>query len=188
MVNSDKYYIHPTVIIETENIGDNTRIWGFSHIMEAVVIGENCNVGEHCFLESGVRVGNNVVIKNGISIWNGVEIEDGAFLGPHMVFTNDLNPRSGYPKPLSKTKIRRGATIGAGAVILSDIEIGRFSMVGAGAVVTRPVKPHTLVYGNPAKFEGWVCKCGLKLKDGSLVPCVCGRKYYISEDGFLVEK
>ena len=130
----------------------------------------------------------NVVIKNGISIWNGVEIEDGAFLGPHMVFTNDLNPRSGYPKPLSKTKIRIGAAIGAGAVILSDIEIGEFSMVGAGAVVTKSVKPQALVYGNPAKVQGWVCKCGLKLKDGSSKLCSCGRKYNISEAEIIVEQ
>ena len=188
MINSDKYFIHPSAIVESPNIGVNTRIWGFSHIMEGVIIGENCNVGEHCFLESGVCVGNNVVIKNGISIWNGVEIEDEAFLGPHMVFTNDLNPRSGYPKPLSKTKIRTGATIGAGAVILSDIEIGEFSMVGAGAVVTKSVKPQNLVYGNPATIQGWVCKCGLKLKEGSSKLCTCARKYYISEKGFLVEQ
>jgi|TARA_B100001971_G_scaffold192624_1_gene197074 acetyltransferase-like isoleucine patch superfamily enzyme len=188
VINSDKYFIHPSAIVESPNIGVNTRIWGFSHIMEGVIIGENCNVGEHCFLESGVCVGNNVVIKNGISIWNGVKIEDGAFLGPHVVFTNDLHPRSGYPKPMSKTKIGTGATIGAGAVILSDIEIGEFSMVGAGAVVTKSVKPQNLVYGNPAKVQGWVCKCGLKLKDESSILCTCSRKYYISEDGVLIEQ
>ena len=113
MKNSGKYFIHPSAIVETTKIGLNTRVWAFSHIMENVTIGKDCNIGEHCYIESGVKIGSNTVIKNGIAIWKGVRVEDGVFLGPNVVLTNDLNPRSGFPKPLSEIIIRKGASIGA---------------------------------------------------------------------------
>jgi len=184
MGKPDKYFAHISAIVETEDIGNNTRIWGFSHIMEDVVIGENCNIGEHCFIESGVRIGNDVIIKNGISIWNGVIIEDGVFLGPHIVLTNDLNPRSGYPRPLSKTKIEKGSSIGAGSVILSDLTIGRHCLIGAGSVVTKSVKSHSLVYGNPATFKKWVCVCGNVL-DRRYLKCTCGKKYKLQGEDLV---
>ena len=187
MAKIKKYFSHDSAIVDSDSIGDNTRIWGFSHIMEDVKIGENCNIGENCFIESGVIIGNNVVIKNGISIWSGIKIEDDVFLGPHIVLTNDLNPRSGYPRPLLKTVIKKGASIGAGSVILPDIEIGDFSMIGAGSVVTKSIKSNALVYGNPARNMGWACKCGIKLDINTSMKCVCGKKYRINKMENLVE-
>ena len=187
MLKTKKYFFHETAIVDSHKIGENTRIWGFTHIMENVVIGQNCNIGEHCFIESDSIIGNNVVVKNGISIWTGIVIEDGAFLGPNIVLTNDLNPRSGYARPLSKILIRRGATIGAGSVILPNTEIGEYSMVGAGSVVTKSTKPNSLVYGNPARHKGWVCKCGIKLNITNSLLCDCGKKYSLNEMEELIE-
>lgn len=182
------FFIHHQAIVETDKVGARTRIWGFSHIMQNVEIGEDCNIGEHCFIESSVKIGSRVVVKNGVSIWEGITIENDAFLGPHMVFTNDVNPRSGYPKPLAKTVVSKGATIGAGAIILAGVILGEYCLVGAGSVVTKSIKPHALVYGNPAKFKGWVCKCGLKLNIESEIRCACGKKYIVYNKGFLVEQ
>jgi UDP-2-acetamido-3-amino-2,3-dideoxy-glucuronate N-acetyltransferase len=171
-------FVHPGAIVETREIGAGTRIWAYSHVMNGVTIGANCNIGEHCFIETGVRVGSNVTIKNGNMLWDGVHLEDGAFLGPGVVFTNDLSPRSprlpqaskryadkGWLKP---TLVGHGASIGAGAVILAGLTIGEFGMVGAGATVTRGVPPYGLVIGSPARLHGWVCQCGqpLSFSDG----------------------
>ena len=169
----EEIYIHPTAIVETTNIGADTTIWALSHIMRNVRIGNNCNIGDHCFLESGVIVGNNVTIKNGNMLFEGVRLEDGVFVGPHVFFTNDLYPRSprlsqarkrySQKEWMEPTLIKHGASLGAGAVILAGITIGKFAMVGAGAIVTRNIQPYSLVVGNPARFAGWVCQCGQKL-------------------------
>jgi UDP-2-acetamido-3-amino-2,3-dideoxy-glucuronate N-acetyltransferase len=166
-------FVHPTAIVETPQVGDGTRVWAYTHVMNGAVIGMNCNIGEHCFIEAGVSVGSHVTIKNGNMLWEGVHLEDGVFLGPRVAFTNDLYPRSprlpqaskryadrGWLKP---TFIGQGASLGAGAVILPGIAIGEFSMVGAGATVTRNVPPYGLVMGSPARLRGWVCQCGLPL-------------------------
>jgi len=166
-------FVHSTAIAETTQIGDNTRIWAYTHVMNGVSIGANCNIGEHCFIESGVTVGSQVTIKNGNMLWEGVHLEDGVFLGPRVTFTNDLYPRSprlsqarkryrdkGWLRP---TVIGQGASVGAGAVILGGVTLGDFCMVGAGATVTRNVPPHALVIGSPARLRGWVCQCGLPL-------------------------
>src|SRR6266545_2030661 len=153
-------FIHRTALVETEQIGENTRIWAYSHILSGVRIGQNCNIGDHCFIEGGVSIGNNATIKNGNMIWEGVTIEDGVFIGPHVFFTNDLYPRSPrLPQAsyryhdkenwLRPTCVKQGASLGAAAVILAGVTIGRFSMVGAGAVVTRDVPDYALVRGNP---------------------------------------
>ena len=118
MSKPQKYFSHPSAIIETSKIGKDTRVWGFTHIMKNVVIGDDCNIGGNCFIESGTMIGNNVVVKNGISICSGVKIEDRVFLGPSVVLTNDKNPRSGFQRPLLKTIFREGSSIGAGAIIL----------------------------------------------------------------------
>ncbi len=166
-------FIHPSAIVEAQQIGQGTRIWAFAHVMERVSIGANCNIGDHCFLESGAIVGDNVTIKNGNMIWDGVTLEDGVLVGPHVFFTNDLYPRSPrLPQARARysnrewllpTLVGRGASLGAGAVILAGVRVGEFAMVGAGAVVTRDVPTYALVVGNPARTVGWVCQCGQRL-------------------------
>ena len=169
-------------IVESDSIGVNTRVWAFSHIMENAIVGEDCNIGEHCFIESGAQIGDRVTVKNGISIWDGVKIGDDVFLGPHMVFTNDLIPRSknqNYKKEI--TKIQKGASIGANATLLCGIIIGKFAMIGAGSVVTKNVSDFSLVYGNPGKHMGFICKCGSKLVfENQNSKCECGISYNLT--------
>lgn len=176
-------FIHPKAIVETKNIGKGTRIWAFAHILRGAKIGKNVNIGGHCFIENNVVIGNDVVIKNGISIWDGVTIEDDAFLGPNVVFTNELFPRSGFPKELKKILIKGGATIGANATIITGITLGEYCFIGAGSVVTKNIPNYALVYGNPAKQRGWVCICGLKLnfnKNQEAI-CSCGRELILKD-------
>jgi acetyltransferase-like isoleucine patch superfamily enzyme len=186
---NSEVYVHPEAIVESEHIGEGTRIWAFTHVMKDVSIGENCNVGEHCFLETGARVGSNVTIKNGNMIWDGVTLEDGTFVGPGVFFTNDLYPRSPrLPQARARyqgsgwrvsTLVKHGASIGAGAVLVAGITVGGFAMVGAGAVVTKDVSPHALVVGNPARCIGWVCQCGQRLNfEQQQAKCTeCGAPY-----------
>lgn len=188
---------HSTAIVDTDQIGAGTRIWAFTHIMQNVVVGANCNIGEQCFIESGAVVGDNVTIKNQTMIWEGVTINDGVFVGPNVTFTNDLFPRSArLPQAaaryadhrwLSKTCVNRGASIGAAAVILPNITIGEFAMVGAGAVVTKDVVPHALMIGNPARRIGWVCECGqlLRSTDERAVCSQCNREFVRQGDAIL---
>ena len=171
-------------IVESDMIGLNTRVWAFSHVMKNATIGEDCNIGEHCFIENGVQIGDRVTVKNGISIWDGVKIGDDVFLGPHMVFTNDLIPRSknqNYKKEI--TEVENGASIGANVTLLCGITIGQFSMIGAGSVVTKTVADFSLVYGNPAKHAGYICKCGEKLIfESRNSKCKCGILYSLTEN------
>jgi acetyltransferase-like isoleucine patch superfamily enzyme len=182
-------FIHPTAIVDTTRIGEGTRIWAYTHVMPDVTLGAHCNVGEHCFIESGVVIGSQVTIKNGNMIWEGVRLEDGVFVGPQVVFTNDLYPRS--PRLahaqrrytdrqwLKTTVINQGASIGAGAVLLAGIIIGEFCMVGAGATVTKSVPPYALAIGSPARIRGWVCRCGqpLLFSHGSAICAECVVQY-----------
>lgn len=167
-------FVHTSSIVETRQIGPGTRIWGFTHIMKDVTIGSNCNIGEHCFVESHVAVGNNVTIKNGNMLWEGVVLEDGVFVGPNVFFTNDRHPRSPrLPQArrrysnrnwLLTTRIKQGASIGAGAIVYPGITVGEFSSIAPGSVVTRDVPPYALVSGSPARRRGWVCQCGQTLR------------------------
>jgi acetyltransferase-like isoleucine patch superfamily enzyme len=158
------FYIHPAAICESKNIGKNTRIWAFAHIMKDVTIGDDCNLCDYTFVENGVKIGNRVTIKNGISIWNGVTIEDDVFLGPNCVLTNDIYPRSKvYHEENIKTLLKQGASIGANATVLCGIVLGRYCMVAAGSVATKDVPDFALVVGNPAKFRYWISKDGEKL-------------------------
>jgi UDP-2-acetamido-3-amino-2,3-dideoxy-glucuronate N-acetyltransferase len=189
-------YIHPTALAESREIGAGTRVWAFSHILAGARVGENCNIGDHCFIESGAVVGNNVTLKNGNMVWEGVHLADGVFVGPNVLFTNDLHPRSPrlpqaharYTEKkqwLVPTRIERGAALGAGAVILAGVTIGEFSTVGAGAVVTKSVAPHALVVGNPARRIGWVCRCGegLAFRRRRAKCPQCGSSFSLTKEG-----
>jgi acetyltransferase-like isoleucine patch superfamily enzyme len=192
----ENVFVHPTSIIETEQIGEGTRIWAFTQVMKDVSIGTRCNIGSHCFIESGVTIGDNVTIKNGNMIWSGVTLEEGVFVGPQVVFTNDLYPRSprlpqAQPRYsdtawLLPTVVGRGASLGAGAVLIPGLTIGAFATVGAGSVVTKHVPPYALVRGNPARLYGWVCQCGqpLKFHDGTATCGIC--KLAFADDGSVV--
>ena len=158
------YFVHPAAICESSDIGSETRIWAFVHILKNARIGSECNICDYCFIENDVVIGNRVTVKNGISVWDGITIEDDVFLGPHCVLTNDLFPRSkAYHSENVRTLIKQGASIGANATIICGITLGRYCMVGAGAVVTKNVPDFALVTGNPARFKYWVSKTGEKL-------------------------
>lgn len=157
-------FIHPNSIVETQNIGAHTRVWAFVHILDKVAIGKNCNICDHCFIESNVTIGDNVTIKSGIYIWDGVTIEDDVFLGPNVVFTNDIRPRSKKYITAVKTLVGKGASIGANSTVLAGVKIGQYAMAGIGSVITKDVPDYALVYGNPARINGWVNKNGEKLK------------------------
>jgi acetyltransferase-like isoleucine patch superfamily enzyme len=176
-----KALIHPKALIdEGVSIGARTRIWAFAHILSGAVIGEDCNICDHTFIEGVVQIGNRVTIKCGVHLWDGVIIEDDVFVGPSAVFTNDLRPRSKlYPPKFLKTVLKQGCSIGANATILPGLTIGCWGMVSAGAIVTRDVPDYGIVLGNPARFHGWVCQCGQKLKfNGDInTRCGCGRNY-----------
>ena len=166
------YYAHPTAVIDEGcNIGTGTRIWHFSHIMPGCLIGDGCNIGQKVVVSPDVVLGKNVKIQNNVSVYTGVVCEDDVFLGPSMVFTNVVNPRSAVNRKNEyiRTFVRHGATIGANATIVCGIEIGEFAFIGAGAVVTKTVAPYALVVGNPARQTGWMSEYGHKLrfdKDG----------------------
>jgi acetyltransferase-like isoleucine patch superfamily enzyme len=171
--------IHPTALVASRSIGDGTRIWAFVNILEGARIGRDCNICDCCFVENDVIVGDRVTIKCGVSLWDGVRLEDDVFVGPNVAFTNDPRPRSRvYPEAFEQTIVRRGASLGAGAVLLSNLEIGEYALVAAGAVVTRTVPAHGLVVRNPARLIGHVCRCGRKLDfEDENARCPCGRVF-----------
>ena len=153
------------IIDDGAQIGDGTNIWHFTHIMPNAIIGNNCNIGQNVFIDNNVVIGNGVKIQNNVSVYNGVLCEDDVFIGPSVVFTNVINPRSAIERKdeFKQTLVRKGATIGANATIICGNEIGSYAMIGAGAVVTKNVKPYALVVGNPAKEIGWVSEHGHRL-------------------------
>ncbi|NOU58424.1 acyltransferase [Marinifilum caeruleilacunae] len=164
---SNRFFAHETAVIDTGcSIGDDTKIWHFSHIMSGCSIGFKCNIGQNVVISDGVKLGNNVKIQNNVSVYTGVICEDDVFLGPSMVFTNILNPRSAVVRKSEyiKTLVKKGASIGANATILCGNEIGSYAMIGAGSVVTKPVKNYALVVGNPSRQIGWVSEYGHRLK------------------------
>lgn len=147
-----KYFKHGHALVESDNIGKDTRVWAFTHILPGAIIGSDCNICDHVFVENDVVIGDRVTIKCGVQIWDGLRIEDDVFIGPNATFTNDLYPRSKQEFSLLQTIVKKGATVGANATILAGITIGQNAMVGAGAVVTRDVPPNVLVVGNPARI------------------------------------
>lgn len=155
MSNQNKPFIHEKAEVQTQIIGNETRVWQYSIILAGAKIGTNCNINAHCFIENDVVVGNNVTIKCGVYLWDGITIEDDVFIGPNATFTNDKYPRSKvYPDEFVKTIIKRGASIGANATILCGVTIGENAMIGAGSVVTKDVPSGELWYGTPAKSHG----------------------------------
>lgn len=161
------FYAHPTAIIdEGVAIGKGTKIWHFSHIMQGATIGESCNLGQNVVVSPGVVLGRNVKVQNNVSVYTGVICEDDVFLGPSMVFTNVINPRSAIARKTEykQTLVKKGASIGANATIVCGNTIGAYAMIGAGAVITKEVVPYALVVGNPAKQIGWVSEYGHRLR------------------------
>ncbi len=181
-----EYFAHSTAVVDEGCIiGRGTKIWHFSHIMKDAVIGSGCNIGQNVVVSPGVTLGNNVKVQNNVSIYTGVICEDDVFLGPSMVFTNIINPRSAVIRrdQYVTTLVRRGASVGANATIVCGNEIGQYSLIGAGAVITKPVKPYALVVGNPGRQTGWVSEYGHKLSFGEDGLATCpesGQQYRLS--------
>ena len=188
-----EYFSHETAVIDEGcKIGKGTRIWHFSHIMPSCEIGKNCNLGQNVVVSPEVKLGNNVKVQNNVSIYTGVICEDDVFLGPSMVFTNIVNPRSAVVRKdqYVTTLVKKGATIGANATIVCGIEIGEYSFIGAGAVVIRNVPPYALVVGNPAKHIGWMSEFGHRLEFdmNNMAECPESKEKYILEEGKVRKK
>jgi UDP-2-acetamido-3-amino-2,3-dideoxy-glucuronate N-acetyltransferase len=187
-----EYFAHDTAVIDPGSvIGKGTHIWHFSHVMPGCIIGEGCNLGQNVVVLPEVVLGNNVKVQNNVSIYTGVECEDDVFLGPSMVFTNVINPRSAIVRKhaYQKTLVKKGASIGANATVICGHTIGEYAFIGAGTVVTKDVKPYALVVGNPGRQTGWVSEYGHKLafdKEGMGVCPESGEKYCLKEG--VVEK
>ena len=184
----DNFFIHESSYIDNHvKIGDNTKIWHFSHILQGTIIGNNCSFGQNCVVGPNVKIGNQVKVQNNVSIYDGVEIEDDVFLGPSMVFTNVLNPRSFVNRrnQFKKTLIKKGASIGANATIICGNTIGAYSFIGAGTVVTKNVPDYALMVGNPSRQVGWVSKAGYKLEFNPSGVAICpeGGKSYSLKNG-----
>ncbi len=166
MTDERGFHAHPTAVVESDEIGEGTRIWHFAHVRQGSRIGRNCNIGKSAYIDTGAVIGDNVKIQNFVSVYNGVVVEDDVFVGPSATFTNDLYPRSFIwdEERVVPTLVRRGASIGANATIVCGVTIGEYALVGAGSVVAEDVQPFALVLGNPAEQKGWVCHCGRRLQ------------------------
>ncbi len=183
-----KPFIHETAVIDEPcSIGVGSKVWHFSHIMKDAVLGNDCNLGQNVGISPRVTLGNNVKVQNNVSIYTGVICEDDVFLGPSMVFTNIVNPRSAVVRKdkYVKTLVQKGASIGANATVVCGNTIGSFAMVGAGAVITKDVSPYALVVGNPAKQIGWVSEYGHRLEFDESGKATCeesGQEYLLEND------
>lgn len=181
-------FIHETAIVDTgAKIGAGTKIWHFTHVMGTAEIGENCVLGQNVFVGNNVRIGNNIKIQNNVSLYEGVICEDDVFLGPSMVFTNVINPRSAVNRKeaFRKTHVKKGASIGANATIVCGVTLGEFCFIGAGAVITKDVKPYALMVGVPARQKGWVSRSG-NILDESLTCPETGERYEIKEGNLFL--
>jgi UDP-2-acetamido-3-amino-2,3-dideoxy-glucuronate N-acetyltransferase len=190
MLEAADYFIHETSLVDEGcQIGTNTKIWHFTHIMKNSQIGSNCVIGQNVMVAPGVQIGNGVKVQNNVSIYSGVTCEDGVFLGPSMVFTNVINPRSFIERKneFKATLVKKGASIGANATILCGIEIGEYAMIGAGAVVTKSVPAYGLVVGNPSQQIGWVSKAGMRLQldENGFAVCEQSNEQYQYSNGHL---
>lgn len=186
-------FVHNTALVDDgAEIGENTKVWHFSHIMSNATIGSNCTIGQNVFVAQNVIIGNGVKIQNNVSVFEGVEIEDDVFVGPSVVFTNVINPRSFVERKdeYKKTLVKVGATIGANATIICGNTIGQYAMIGAGAVVTKNVNDYALIMGNPAKQVGWISKYGYKLKFDvkGIANCIEENEMYILKNNIVYSK
>jgi UDP-2-acetamido-3-amino-2,3-dideoxy-glucuronate N-acetyltransferase len=177
-----EYFVHPTAVVdEPVEIGEETKIWHFTHIMKGARIGKNCIIGQNVFIGSGAILGSNIKIQNNVSIYDEVILEDDVFCGPSMVFTNVFNPRSfiSRKKEFRKTLVRKGATIGANVTVICGYTIGQYAFIGAGSVVTKDVSDYALVYGNPGRLRGWICQCAeeIAFRSGKAECQACGKRY-----------
>jgi len=183
-----KYFAHETAVVDDGCVIENgVKIWHFSHIMPGSTLGEGCNIGQNVVVSPGVILGKNVKVQNNVSIYTGVICEDDVFLGPSMVFTNVINPRSHVVRrdQYATTLVRKGASIGANATVVCGNEIGEFALIGAGAVITKPVKPYALVVGNPARQIGWVSEYGHRLSFDESMIAKCpetGQEYKLNNE------
>jgi UDP-2-acetamido-3-amino-2,3-dideoxy-glucuronate N-acetyltransferase len=184
------FFVHPSSVIdEGAQIGKGTKIWHFCHLMSTCKVGERCNIGQNVYIDNNAVIGNDVKIQNNVSVYNGVIIEDDVFLGPSMVFTNVINPRSFIERKdeFKNTFVRKGATVGANATLLCGIEIGAYAMIGAGATVVKNVLPYAIMTGNPSRQTGWISEAGFKLDfnaDGLAICPQAGRTYKLKK-GFV---
>jgi UDP-2-acetamido-3-amino-2,3-dideoxy-glucuronate N-acetyltransferase len=183
-----EYFAHETAVVDDGcYIGKGTKIWHFTHIMSHAVIGDNCNIGQNVVISPGVVLGRNVKVQNNVSIYTGVTCEEDVFLGPSMVFTNIINPRSQVirKEQYAKTVVRKGASIGANATIVCGNEIGAYAFIGAGAVVTKNVKPYELIVGNPGRHAGWMSEYGHRLvfDESGMAECPESHEKYQLKDG-----
>jgi acetyltransferase-like isoleucine patch superfamily enzyme len=182
--------IHPTALVASRAIGDGTRIWAFVNILSGARIGRDCNICDRCFIENDVVLGDRVTVKCGVSLYDGLSLENDVFVGPDVTFSNDPRPRSGkHPEAYARTLVREGASLGAGAILLPGVTVGRFAMVGAGALVTREVPDFALSYGSPAQVHGHVCRCAktLRFENGG-ASCSCGLAYLRDAAGQVAQE
>lgn len=190
---SSNYFAHPTAVIDEGcEIGEGSKIWHFSHLTRGCTVGENCILGQNVFIGSDVVLGRNVKVQNNVSIYTGVICEDDVFLGPSMVFTNVINPRSEINRKneFKPTFIRKGATIGANATIICGNEIGSYAFIGAGTVVTKPVSPYALIVGNPGKQKGWMSEQGhrLNFNEKGIAVCEGNGEVYQLKNGLVTKQ
>ncbi|MDB5191484.1 MAG: Carbonic anhydrase or acetyltransferase, isoleucine patch superfamily [Segetibacter sp.] len=179
--------IHPLADVQSAAIGEKTTIWQYAIVLPGAVIGENCNINCHTFIENKVVVGNNVTVKSGVQLWDGISVEDDVFIGPNVTFTNDIVPRSKvYPGIFKSTLIKKGASIGANSTIVAGVVISEYSLVGAGSVVTKDIPPYSVWYGNPAKHKGYVTADG-KLLDLNLKDKDTNEQYRFQNERLVVE-
>lgn len=181
-MSDKKYFVHESSYVDEPcEIGEGTKIWHFSHVLKGAKIGKHCSIGQNVNIGGAAVVGNGVKIQNNVSVYDAVVIEDDVFCGPSMVFTNVFNPRSFIVRKneYKETRIKRGASIGANATVVCGYTIGEYAFIGAGSVVAKDVPAYALVYGNPGRVRGWVCKCGEKLdfKDAAATCRACGEEY-----------
>ncbi|MFL5501065.1 MAG: DapH/DapD/GlmU-related protein [Gemmatimonadaceae bacterium] len=176
-----KPFIHESAYVDDgAQIGSDTKVWHFCHVLGGAIIGERCSLGQNVVVMNGVRIANNVKIQNNVSVYEGVELEDDVFCGPSMVFTNVVNPRSHVSRKneYRRTLVKKGATIGANATIVCGVTLDEYAFIGAGSVVTKDVSSYALMVGVPARRVGWMCQCGERLPDRDPESCkVCGTRY-----------
>src|SRR4051812_31148458 len=176
--------VHPLGLCESDDVGPGTRVWAWAHVLPGARVGADCNICDHAYVEGGARLGDRVTVKNAVLVFDGVDVADDVFLGPNVVFTNDLRPRAHVKKgaeALLPTVVEDGVTLGAGTVVVCGIRIGRHAFAAAGSVITRDVAPHSFVAGNPAVHRACVCECGERLQDD--LSCSCGARYGSAPDG-----